>query len=251
MLIRALKDNELSLLFKYSALEGWDNEKVHTKALYHSYPDDFFIVYKDKQLIGFILALKHSDKFGFISNLLVLKEFRNLGYGKKIFDYGLKHLDGCQIALDSVVGKETLYEKSGFKSYFDVVTYKFISASVSLPQTDFEVVGFDKKLSLKDRDTYMSEMILSKETIYKAIKNKEKISSFALAFHYIDGYKLHIESEDINEAITLFFTLTKAYKKGTAIYLQASPLSPMIEAIVELLKMKADSKSIRMYNFIL
>jgi len=250
MQIRTLQKNELALVFKHSALEGWSNESIHTTALYHAHEDDFFIAYKEEQLVGFIIAIKYSNKFGFISNLLVLRKFRKLGYGKKIFDYALKHLDGCQIALDSVVGKENLYKKHGFKSYFDVLTYKLTNTSISLAQTHFNIIDFDKNLSLKGKDTYMSEMILSTHTIYKAIKHKESISSFALAFEYLNGYKLHIESEDINEALALFFALKNVHEKNMTIYLQTSPLSPMLEAIAEALKMQVASKFIRMYNFI-
>ena len=250
MKIRTLKHSELPLLFSYASNEEWNNEKVHTIALFHTHPNDFFIAYKKKQLIGFIIAIKYSKEFGFISSFLVLKKFRGLAFGKRIFSFALKHLDGCQIALESVVGKESFYEKVGFKSYFDVTTYKFLSGSVTLPQADLTVVDFDKKLSLKTKDTYMNAMIMSDKTTYKAIKIQNKISSFALSFRYIDGYKIHIESEDINEALTLFFALTNIHKSETTIYLQASPLSSMLQAIVELLKMNVHSKSTRMYNFI-
>ena len=251
MQIKTLQEDELPLLFHNTNTEGWDNEALHTTALFHAHTNDFFIAYKEKKLIGFIIAIKYSDKFGFISSFLVLKEFRGLGYGKEIFTFAVKHLECCQIALDSVVGKESLYKQYGFKTYFTVNTYKFSNGSVTLPHTDFKVVDFDKKLSLKNKDNYMKEMILSKSTNYRAIKHKKVISSFAMSFRYVDGYKLHIESENINEALTLFFTLVNIHKDGTAIYLQASPLSPMLEAIVELLKMKEHSRFTRMYNFVL
>ena len=246
--IRALQEKELPLLFTHTTDENWNNEELHTTALFHAHPNDFFIAYKNQQLIGFVLAIKHSNEFGFVSNFLVLREFRGLGFGTKIFAFALEHLKGCQIALDSVVAKESIYKKFGFKSYFNVITYKFVSGSVTLPQTNLTVIDFDKRLSLENCDAPIKEMILSDKTEYKAIKNQTKISSFAFSFSYSDGYKIHIESEEINEAITLFFALTQTLKNGTAIYLQASPLSPMLQAIVEALKMEVETTFIRMYN---
>ena len=250
MQIRPLQENELPLLFKYSSLEGWENEEVHTTALFHTHPQDFLIAYKEKKLIGFILAIKYSLEFGFVSNLLVLKEFRSCGYGKELFSFALEHLKGCQIALDSVKGKEKLYEGAGFSPYFDVITYRFLSGSVTLPSSAFTFIDFDKNLSLKKTDAYMKEMILSDKTDYKAIKTGGSINSFALSFKYKNGYKIHIESEEINASLALFFALIDKHKSSTAIYLQVSPLSPMLEAIAEALKMQVDTAYTRMYNFL-
>lgn len=246
--IRGLKEQELSLLFHYSSKEGWDNESLHTQALFHQHPYDFFIAYEQQKLVGFVIALKYSDTFGFISNLLILQEFRGRGFGRKLFEYALSHLEGLQIGLDSVLGQEKLYESAGFESYFFVSTYKFHTGSVTLPRVNIAVSNFSKKHSLKDKDASMQELISSKETNYKAITDKE--NSFALSFAYAQGYKIHLESEDINEALTLFFALVNEHKEGTLIYLQASPLSPLLEALVQLLKMDVHSQHKRMYNFI-
>ena len=250
MQIRTLHTNELHLLFHFSRLEGWDTESIHSQTLFHLHPHDFFIAIKQKQVIGFIIALKYSSTFGFISNLLILKEFRGLGHGQELLSYALKHLKGCQIGLDSIVEKETIYQKFGFKSYFDLITYKFFTGSVMLSKSDLKVIDFDEIFSLKEKDSYMKEMISNKNISYKSIKKENQETSFAFSFSYIDGYKIHIESKDINEALTLFFALANLHNEGTVIYLQSSLLTPMIQAIVELLKMQVHTKYVRMYNFI-
>ena len=248
MQIKTVKQKELASLFFHSKQEGWDNEELHTTALFKAHPNDFFIAYEGKKLIGFILAIKHSKEFGFISSFIVLKEFRGLGYGQKLFTFALEHLKECQIALDSIIDKQQLYKKFGFLPYFDVIIYKFITGSVTLPSNKIKSINFDKKLSLKNQNSYMINMLLNKSVMYKAIKKEDTISSFAFSFHYKDGYKIHIESLDINEAVTLFFVLSQRYKKGTAIYLQASKLTPIILAMSELLNMSEVNKFVRMYN---
>ena len=251
MKIQILKESQLKLLFKYATLEGWDTEEAHTLALYRAHPNDFFIAHKNKQLLGFIVAIKHSDEFGFISSFLVLKEFRSLGYGKKILNFALKHLEGCQIALDSVVNRTSLYERVGFKAYFDVTTYCFETGSVTLPLTSIETINFDENLALLTDNSYISTIVANEKVNYRAVKDASLVSSCAFTFEYRDGYKIHIESSDINEALTLFFKLTDKFKKGTKIYLQASKLSPLLLAVVQALKMSETSKHIRMYNKIL
>lgn len=251
MKIRTLKEHELSLLFEYAKLEKWDTEESHTLALYKTHPNDFFIAHEDGKILGFIVAIKHSSAFGFISSFLVLKEFRGQGFGMQIFDFALKHLQGCQIALDSIVDKTELYEKAGFKGYFDVVTYSFVTGSVNLPSSTLQTIDFDENQTVYENNNYLNYMMQNKEVNYRAIKNSALVSSYAFTFKYRDGYKIHIESTDINEAITLFFRLTDEFEKKTKIYLQASKLSPLLLAMVEALHMNETSRFIRMYNKIL
>jgi len=243
-----LQKSELKLLYHYSKLEGWDSEEIHTVSLLKTQPDDFFIAYKDEQLIGFIVAIKHSNSFGFISTFLVLKEFRGLGYGKIIFQHALQHLDGCQIALESIIDKQFIYEKIGFVSYFYVVTYKFVKGSIIMKESATPIMDLEKKLSLDGQTPYMKDLLLSEGVNYKAIKKEALISSFAYSFKYVDGYKVTIDSDDVNEAVVLFFALVENFENGTNIYLQATKLSPLLLALVEALKMSEYSKLVRMYN---
>lgn len=207
MKIKTLNSKELELLFHYSKLEMWNIEKVHILSLFKAHPDDFFIAYEAGQLIGFIIAIKHTDKFGFISTFLVLKEHRGVGYGKYIFNHALKHLDGRQIALDSSLNDVKLYERYGFKSYFEVVNYTCISSKDK--QSEIDIVDFNEKISLLEQDAYMKNMLTSKEVSYKAVMRDEKTSSFAFTYKYIDGYKIFIDTEYLNDAIALFVSLTQ------------------------------------------
>ncbi|HIC12034.1 MAG TPA: N-acetyltransferase [Sulfurimonas sp.] len=131
MQIQKLQENDLELFYKYAKEEQWDIEGIHIRTSLKTYPNDFFIFYQNRQLIGYVVALKESEQFAFISSLLVLKKFRGLGYGAKIFSFALQHLKTCQIALDSVVGQEKFYEKFEFESYFDVTTSVFKTGKVS------------------------------------------------------------------------------------------------------------------------
>lgn len=251
MQIRNLLQSELHLLHQYTLQEGWDNEELHVQALFHAYSKDFFIAYKDEKLIGFIVAIKYTNNFGFISDFLVLKEFRSQSYGKKIFLFALKHLEGCQIALDTTSSNSSLFQEHSFLSYYDVNLYIFVSGSVTLPKSPYSIVDFNKELSIKGQDKYMSQMLVNTSASYKAIQTAKNISSFGFLFAYKDGYKIHIDSQDINEALSLFFALIEQLTRGTKIYMQITQLTPLLEALAELLKMHLHSKQVRMYNKVL
>lgn len=249
--IKTLKQEQLELLFTYATLEGWNVEESHIRSQQKVYNKDFFIAYKGTQLVGFIIAIKHKDNFGFISTFIVLKKYRLKGYGRKILEHAIKHLDGCQIALNSVVNKESIYEKFGFKSYFSVNTYKFIVGSVTLKKSHIHTIDLDTKLSLKNQDRYMRYLLSDKGTVYKAIKAKNDISSFAFMTKYSDGYKIVIKSNNMDEIIVLFFKLIENLKEKTPIYLESTKLEPLTQTLVKLLKMRIYLSYTRMYNKIL
>ena len=251
MKIKNLQEQDLSLFFHYAQLEKWDIEEIHIRTLLKTNPDDFFIFYENSKLLGFVVALRESEEFGFISSVLVLEEFRNLGYGKMIFSFALEHLEGCQIALDSLLTQESFYEQFGFESYFDVIHYKFITGNITAKSHNYELIDFDKKLSLLGVSEYI-RLLLSQHTLeYKAIKSHNTVSSYAFSFAYKDGYKITIDADNINETSTLFFALADKYDKGTNIYIQVTKLSPLLEILVQTLQMSKVSKMTRMYNKIL
>lgn len=249
MRIQNLQEQELSLFFHNAKLENWDIEELHIHALLQTHPNDFFIFYEDAKLIGYCVALKESEEFGFISSVLVPEEFRSLGYGKKIFTFALEHLGKRQIALDSVLGQESFYEKFGFSCYFDVNLYKFITGSGRV-HTEFpSTLTNAQSLSTRQYSPYLQKLLANKDVIYRVMD--EDATSFAFSFGFKDGYKVTINTEDINEVAILFFSLVQDYPLGTAIYMQTTKLSPLLEAFVKDLQMTRVSHLTRMYNKIL
>lgn len=249
MQIKNLCEDDLELFYEHAKKEKWDIEDLHIRSLLKTHPDDFFVFYIDEKLLGFVVALKESDILGFISSLLVVEEFRNLGYGKKILSFTLEHLQERQIALDSVIGQEEFYKKFGFSSYFDVNVYKFITGKLSINNDNFKIVDFDKNFIADN--AYLQNLLSDKNTLYKAIQEQENISSFAFSFPYKDGYKLTINTENIHHALALFFALASNYEKDTAIYIHTTQIHPLLEALVEALEMQEVSSMKRMYNKIL
>jgi len=249
--IRTLKKNELKLLYKYAKIEGWETEELYINTLFKLSNDGFFVAFLKKQLIGFIVGVKHSSQFASISSFLIIKQFRAQGHGKALLHHALKYLDGYQIALDSVINKESIYLNAGFHSYFDTTTYKFVKGSITLNNTNKIITGYEKNISTLNVDRETKEMILLTKKTYKAIKKGLNISSFGYLYPFVDGQKIVLSSNDINEVVTLFFAIIENLPNNTNIYIQVTKLTPVLEALVEALKMQEYSKLTRMYNTIL
>ena len=229
----------------------WDIEKVHILALFEAHPDDFLVAHEAEKLIGFILAIKYTDNFGFISTFLVLKEHRGEGYGKNLFNHALSHLEDRQVALDSNQKDIYLYEEYGFKAYFDVVNYMHLSFNNKKDESKVKFIELSDEVFLVKKDVYMKSILQSKEVHYKSIVRNNKISSYAFSYKYIDGYKISINTDCIDDAKALFIYLSNVYAEGTKIYIQASKLNQVFIELVNYFSMKEYSKSTRMYNKVL
>lgn len=256
-IIRGLKQNEFASFLTSFENEDWDNELSHIVCLYESYPNDFFIAYEDEVLVGFVLAVKESEIFGTISNLLVLKEFRSQGFGKELLSFALKHLGGCQIAIHSIQGKENFYEAFGFKSYYESSLFSFnssitIHANSNITLSDVSLPSFLEcnKSSLKNT-SYISCIFNSNSTICKAVYKDQLISSYAILFPYKNGYKIVLASSDIEESLSLLSNLTQDLEYSSSIYMEISQIEQFNVALVNLLNMEKISSTTKMYNKIL
>lgn len=256
-IIRELKQNELAFFLTSFENEGWDNELTHIACLYESYPNDFFIAYKDEVLVGYVLAVKESEIFGTISNLLVLKEFRSQGFSKELLSFALKHLDGCQIAIDSIQGKEKIYAAFGFKPYYESSLFSFnssitIHTNSNITVSDVSLPSFLEcnKNSLKNT-SYISCIFNSNSTLCKAVYKDQLISSYAILFPYKNGYKIVLASSDIDESLSLLSNLTQDLEYSRSIYMEISQIEQLNAVLVNLLNMEKISSTIKMYNKIL
>lgn len=256
MNIRTMAEEELVYLFDWADSEGWQSEPIHIDCLYARQPDSFLGAYLDGRIIGMVMAVKQGSALGVISNFFILGEFRGLGYGKLLFGDALDFLEGRRIILDSVPDKQMMYERRGFKRAYRVGCYRFEAGSVTLSRRPMEVVtridlqqivAFDAKAAGYDRSGYLRCMLDDDHITFRAIEKRGRLSSYGLCFAYDDGYKILLSSSnDINEAVAIFFALIEGVTPKTPIYLNASVAEEMILAIIELLKMRQVSETVRM-----
>lgn len=249
--IRALREDELDLLFKSSKDEQLEVEELHLRCQYNINPQDFFIAHKNDSLVGFIVALRQSDEFGFISTFLVLKEFRGKGYGIQIFEFALKHLGERQVALDSILDRTSIYQKAGFKSYFDLHTFLYITNKSTPSNAETKFINYHECRSQNQKNLYLKCLLSNQDTNYKAIEKDNLTTSYGLSFKHKDGYKIVIDSQDYEDAKALFLELTKEIEEETSIYMEATKLNPIFLNLADELEMVECARSARMYNKVL
>jgi GNAT superfamily N-acetyltransferase len=115
-----MREDELGFAVECARTEGWRGE---TEQVFRGFleldPEGCSIAVADGSSVGVCVAVSYG-LCGFIGELIVLKEFRGRGFGRRLMEHSMDYLrnTGCtSICLDGDEPATALYEKLGFKHY--------------------------------------------------------------------------------------------------------------------------------------
>jgi len=246
--INLLRKNDFPQFLYTLSNEGWIVEELYLQFLYNEFQSDFFIASIKNEVVGFISAIKKKQNLGVISNFIIIKKFRSLGYGKKLFLYALQHLSNRQITLECSMQQESFYTAFNFTTYYESVSYLY-TVENNFPENKNVSSYFDKeKLSLAKDISFIRE---NKNTLFRAIYKKNSLSAYGLCTPYYNGYKILISAVLEEEVIAIFLSLLSTLKIGTKIYMQTTPLELSKLSAVKVLNMQEFSRVGVMYNKII
>lgn len=149
--IRVMSRADLDLAVDWARLEGW-NPGLHDAGAFHAVdPAGFLVGLLDGQPVASLSVVRYPGNFGFLGFYIVRPEVRGRGYGWRLWQEGLRHLEGCTVGLDGVVAQQENYRKSGF-----ALSHRNIRFGGSLPDgvaggatlVDARTVPFDRLTTL-------------------------------------------------------------------------------------------------------
>lgn len=246
--INLLKKNQFSHFLHTLSNEGWIIEELYLQFLHNEFQNDFFIASIKNEVVGFISAIQKTQNLGIISNFIIIKKFRSLGYGKELFSYAQEHLKNHQITLECTKKQESFYTAFGFTTYYESTFYVY-TVDNNFSENKNVSRYFDKeKISLTKEISYVRE---NKNTLFRAIYNKSNSSAYGLCTPYHNGYKVIIFAMLKEEVIAIFTSLLNTLKIGTKIYMQTTPLELSKLSAVKAFNMQEFSRAGVMYNKII
>jgi len=239
--ISTLKKEDFTLLLHYLKSENNYVEEFFLLCQFELYSQDFFVAYLHKKLVGFVVARRESLEFGTLSSLYVLKEFRRKSFAKQLISHALTHLEQRQVLIESVLGKERLYENFGFKSYLSTTTYRLKLE---------EILNIKPTLEVNPEEYEEFRCLLkNKSTQLLAIKGNK--SAFALSLKESHFYKLSIHSHNQEEIATLLYELCKDFSTQSTLLIEASLLQTPLLSFIQNISATKESTRTKMYNKIL
>ncbi|MEA1833925.1 GNAT family N-acetyltransferase [Methylobacterium durans] len=121
--IRTMDPSGLGTALDWAAAEGW-NPGLNDAACFRAAdPAGFLMLYDGDAPAGSISVVRYPEAFGFLGLFIVRPDRRGRGFGRRLWEAGLTHLDGCTIGLDGVVARQASYGRAGFATAHRNIRY--------------------------------------------------------------------------------------------------------------------------------
>ncbi|MBA7486640.1 hypothetical protein ES707_22201 [subsurface metagenome] len=113
--VRTMRRQEVRVAVGWAEQEGWNPGIYDAEAFYAADPEGFFIAELDGEPVGSVSVVNYSEAFAFAGLYVVRPEYRDRGYGSRLFAAGVAHAGDRNIGGDGVVDMQEKYRtRSGF-----------------------------------------------------------------------------------------------------------------------------------------
>lgn len=255
--IRTMNRQEVDLAIKWAAKEGW-NPGIHDADCYYSAdPKGFFIGLLGDEPIATISAVKYGKSFGFLGFYIVKPHHRSKGYGLRIWNVGLKYLEGRKVGLDGVIAQQENYKRSGFKLAYHNVrheghgggTFPEHQEIVRLSSLPFEVVdSYDRPFFPENRMRFIRCWINQEDCNAFGIMQNSKLAGYGVARRCRSAHKIgSLFADSLELAEALFLALSSEINSAEAVYLDTPEINQSAVGLADRHNMKVVFETARMY----
>lgn len=243
-LIRTLTLAEIETLIDWAGNEGWNPGLADADAFQAADPNGFIGCFVEGRMAAAIAAIAYGDDFGFIGLYICHPEFRGKGYGKRVWDAGMRHLSGRSVALDGVPAQQDNYRRSGFVSQYETVRWSgrlnpdTAAPDLSgiepllLPEMLEALSTFDRAFFPAPRLNFLERWTGAPRTTLVAYENGA-IRGYGTLRQCREGYKigpLFAESQEISERLFQALAASSGYHE---LHIDVPETNPAFAAFLE------------------
>ena len=110
--VRNISNNELQKVTDWAKLEGFAPGFDDISIYKNTDKQGIWVGCLDDEPVGSIACVKYNSSYGFIGLFIVKKEFRNKGYGVRLWQHALNYLKEIQcIGLEAAPNRIEDYQK--------------------------------------------------------------------------------------------------------------------------------------------
>jgi len=256
--IRKMKREELDLATEWAALEGWNPGRNDAGCFFAADPDGFLVGLLDGKPVATLSVVKYEEQFGFLGFYIVKPGFRGKGFGIRIWEEGLRYLEGMTIGLDGVVSQQENYARSGFVLAHNNIRYE--GTSRKMPYHDGNIYSlekvlpedlfnFDRQFFPSRRRQFLEQWISSPGTVALGWTEQDSLKGYGVIRPCRNGYKvgpLFAMHEEIAGA--LLTALLSGVPEKTTYYLDVPEVNPEAIKLAERYRMHPVFSTARMYS---
>lgn len=196
VVIRVLDLPEIETLLGWAKAEGWNPGLADAAPFRAADPQGFIGCFVDDVMIAGISAVRYGSDFGFIGLYITHADFRGRGYGRRVWDAGIGHLEGRTIGLDGVPEQQANYRSMGFLPDYETFRWSGRLKGRLDPkigpfgETDLPaLLEFDGRHFAGNRSEFLRDWLaLPRQT--KVIIRDGRIAGYAVLRRCHDGYKV-------------------------------------------------------------
>ena len=254
--IRAVRRDEMRLLFEWANGEGWNPGRYDGPCFHDADPAGFLVAELRDEPVACISCVRHSADFGFVGHYIAKPEFRGRGFGLRLWTAGMIRLAGCNVGLDGVLDQVANYEKSGFRFSHHHIRYGGTVAGKSAPglvRLDAvpvaDVLAYDRDCFPAAREAFLRSWIAQPESASLGLLREGKLAGFGVARRAVEGFKIGpLFADDAPAAEALLLGLAKEVGGPVVIDVPEASAHPSAEGLVQKHGLTEVFRCARMYT---
>lgn len=256
--MRTATRDELDILIDWAAAEGWNPGLRDAEAFHAADPDGFMLGLLDDEPISSISVVRFGPDFGFLGFYIVKPEYRRHGYGLRLWNEGMKYLEGRDVGLDGVPAQEANYARWCFRLADRNTRYEGVASPgesadarvVDLSQVSMtELLAYDDALSAAPRHDFLRAWIGQQGIVGLGIIDDGRLSGYTVVRPCRVGYKFGpLFADDAALADALFQAAVGRLASGAPIYLDVPGANPAAVALAERYGLRPGFQTARMYR---
>lgn len=228
--VRTMTQQEVRVAVGWAEQEGW-NPGIHdAEAFYAADPEGLFVAELGGELIGSISVVNYSETFAFAGLYILRPEYRNRGYGSRLFAAGMAHAGGRNIGGDGVLAMQEKYRtRSGFSLAYKNVRFEGTGGGnepeglVDTAVVPFErLAAYDARHFPAPRPRFLEAWIRQEGTRGRAVLAEDgDVTGYGIIRRCHCGHKIGPLFADTPEVAEDIFLALSAQVPGEPVYLDA------------------------------
>lgn len=246
-------------MIDWAAAEGW-NPGLNDAAVFHAAdPEGFLVGLLDGEPISSISVVRYGPRFAFLGFYIVKPEHRGHGYGLRLWNEGMRFLDGRDVGLDGVPAQESNYARwcfqladrntryAGTATGIDDPGDPRVVALADVPAAD--LLAYDDALLPAPRHAFLRAWIDQPGATALAVVDGGRMAGYTVVRPCRVGYKFGpLFADDAATADTLFRAAAARLPEGAAIYLDTPGANPAAHDLARRYGLTPGFQTARMYR---
>jgi GNAT superfamily N-acetyltransferase len=123
MHLRLMTEQDIAAGMRLKEIAGWNQTAEDWKRFLNGSPSGCFVAEADGKVCGTATTIVYENRFAWIGMVLVHPEYRSRGFGTRLLERAIQHLDERKVPtlkLDATPQGKPIYERLGFVPEYEV-----------------------------------------------------------------------------------------------------------------------------------